>query len=249
MTKKKTILVTNDDGIYGPGLQPLVKELKRLGNVHVVVPDQERSGTSHSITLHKPLRIQSVDRNTWIMNGTPADCVRYGTLSLLKGNVDLIVSGINSGPNMGNDVVYSGTVAGAREGALLKKNSFAVSVADAVKPNFPLAATVARMFGKLMLRTTFKEQLYMNINVPSRMKGMQITRLGQRIYDEEIDCRVDPRGHKYYWLVGKFVKGIHEQGSDITAVSKDIVSITPLQINPAAEHLFPMFKQWIKDIK
>ena len=115
----KTILVTNDDGIYGPGLNPLVRELKKFAKVIVVIPDQERSGTSHSLTLHKPIRIQKVAPDTYLVNGTPADCTRYGALKLVPGGADAVISGINSGPNFGNDVNYSGTVAGAREGCML----------------------------------------------------------------------------------------------------------------------------------
>lgn len=244
----KTILITNDDGIYGPGLKPLIKELEKIGRVVVVVPDQERSGTSHSITLHKPLRIQKLDSRTYIANGTPADCVRYGALSLIKQKIDLVVSGINSGPNMGQDVAYSGTVAGAREGSFLRIPSFAISVAEPLKGNFPLAARVACKIARMIFRMKFPQEIYLNVNVPRKINGMEITSLGQRIYDEEIECRVDPRGQKYFWLSGKSVTGVPRQGTDITVVEEFLVSITPLHLDPSAREYFAVFKQWIKNL-
>jgi 5'-nucleotidase len=244
----KHILVTNDDGIYGPGLNPLVRELGKIAKVTIVVPDQERSGTSHSITLHKPLRIQKLNAQTYIVNGTPADCVRFGALSLMKRNVDLVVSGINSGPNMGHDVIYSGTVAGAREGALLKLPSFAISVADLIKSDFKLAARVALKLVKIILKEGLPADIYLNVNVPNKIKGYTITSLGQRIYDEEIECRTDPRGIKYYWLAGRFVSGVHQPGTDITVVEELNVSITPLQLNPTATQFFGVLNTWKQNL-
>lgn len=243
----KTILVTNDDGIYGPGLKPLVKELKKIAHVIVVVPDQERSGTSHSITLHKPLRILKLDPHTFIVNGTPADCVRFGILSLIKKKVDAIVSGINSGPNLGQDVIYSGTVAGAREGALLNIPSIACSIAKISDANFPLAAKNVRLLAQNIFSASLPRQIYLNVNVPHNVKGMQVTTLCKRIYDEKIDCRVDPRGQKYYWLAGKSVTGVIKKGTDIEAVENNYVSITPLKLDPTATDLFGTLNQWIED--
>lgn len=245
--RKRNILVTNDDGIYGPGLKPLINELRKLGKVVAVVPDQERSGTSHSITLHKPLRVQQLGVDTYLINGTPADCARYGILSLMKGKVDLVVSGINSGPNMGHDVIYSGTVAGAREGALLKVPAMAVSVAEMAGGNFALAAKVTAGMAKKIFQGKFPEGIYLNVNVPARVKGTRITALGQRKYDDTIECRTDPRGQKYYWLAGKFVSGVHQAGTDITVVTESYVSVTPLKLDPTAEELFPRFRTLLQD--
>ena len=249
MTKmKKTILVTNDDGIYGAGLNPLIRELKKIGKVVVIVPDQERSGTSHSITLHKPFRVQALGTMIYIANGTPADCVRYGARSLIKGKVDLVVSGINAGPNLGQDVIYSGTVAGAREGAILKIPSFAISIAELAKGNFSGAAKVAVSLAKKILGNKFPEDIYLNVNVPDKFKGTRITSLGTRIYDETIECRTDPRGLKYYWLAGRFISGLRQAGTDIAAVRDSQVSITPLQLDPTALQFFGMFQKWTKDL-
>lgn len=244
----KHILVTNDDGIYGPGLNPLVRELGKIAKVTVVVPDQERSGTSHSITLHKPLRIQKLSAQTYIVNGTPADCVRFGALLLMERNVDLVVSGINSGPNMGHDVIYSGTVAGAREGALLKLPAFAISIVELLRPDFKLAARVALKLAKAIFQNVLPPDIYLNVNVPNKVKGYAVTSLGQRIYDEEIECRTDPRGIKYYWLAGKFVSGVHQPGTDITVVEESRVSLTPLRLDPTATESFGVFDAWKKSL-
>jgi len=245
----KTILVTNDDGIYGPGLEPLVRELRKFARVVVVIPDQERSGTSHSLTLHKPIRIQKVSPDTYLVNGTPADCTRYGALRLVPGGADAVISGINSGPNFGNDVNYSGTVAGAREGCMLGLSSLAVSVAEPVGGNFNAAAKIAAGMAKSMLAKPLPANIYLNVNVPKKPKGYRVTFLGRRIYDEQIDCRTDPRGRKYYWLSGKPVTEAQEPGTDITEAKKGYVSITPLKIDPTAKELFKDFEEWAKLLK
>lgn len=245
---KKAILITNDDGIYGPGLKHLIKEMKKIGRVVVVVPDQDRSGVSHSITLHRPLRVEKLSHGVFTANGTPADCVRFGVIGLLKRKVDLVVSGINAGPNLGQDVLYSGTVAGAREGAVLCIPAFAVSVSNMKKPNFPATARFAGRLAKKILANSFPEKIYLNVNVPYRIRGVRITSLGQRVYDEEIECRTDPRGKKYYWLAGKFVTGLFQKGRDLTAVDNNQVSITPLQLTPTATEYIGMLEKWIKGL-
>lgn len=245
---KKNILVTNDDGIYGAGLRPLMKILESLGNVTTVVPDQERSGASHSITLHKPFRIHEVEPRLFFTNGTPADCVKYAVRHMFKGKVDLIVSGINSGPNLGNDVVYSGTVAGAREGAMLGISSFAVSVAELANGDFDQAAVVAgRIADNLLAMAVPLCRVYLNVNVPRGAKGMMLTAVGTRIYDEKVACRTDPRGKKYYWLAGRFVSGKHHEGTDITAVSNGFVSVTPLHLDPTAYNEFNRLGHLVRD--
>jgi len=244
----KTILVTNDDGFYGPGLKPLVNELKKLGKVVVIVPDKERSGTSHSITLHKPLRVYKPSSNTYMANGTPADCVRFGVLSILKGKADLIVSGINTGPNLGQDIVYSGTVAGAREGAYLGIPSAAISISEWGKYNFRNAAGVAKNVAKKLLREGLPSSTYLNVNVPSKIKGYRVTSIGKRIYDDQIECRMDPRGLEYYWMAGKFISGVEDPGTDIHAIRHSFVSITPLKLDPTAFETFGEVEKWIKDL-
>lgn len=247
--KKPTILITNDDGMYGPGLSPLISELRKIGRVLAIVPDSERSGTSHSITLHKPLRVYKTEKSIYAANGTPADCARFGVLQLAKGKVDLLVSGINTGPNLGQDVVYSGTVAGAREGAMLGIPSFAISIAEWGVNNFRNAAVVARKFAASLLDSGIDGKAYFNVNVPAKIKGYRITAVGKRIYDEDIECRTDPRGLDYYWMAGKFISGVEDPGSDILAIKKSFVSITPLKLDPTAFDLFGALDKWIKDLK
>ena len=235
-------------GFTGVGLRPLIRELQKLGTVTAIVPDQERSGASHSITLHKPFRIHEMEPGLYLTNGTPADCVKYGVRSLMKGKVDLIVSGINTGPNLGNDVVYSGTVAGAREGAMLGFSSFAVSVAEQVNGDFEQAARIAaRIAAHVMDMKCPLSKIYLNVNVPRIVKGMMLTSVGSRVYDENVECRTDPRGKKYYWLAGSFVAGEHHEGTDITAVAKGYVSITPLHLDPTAYNEFARLDSLVND--
>ena len=245
----KTILVTNDDGIYGPGLIPLVRELKKFAKVTVVIPDQERSGAGHALTLHKPIRVRKVDVNTYLVNGTPADCARCGVMKLIPCKIDVVISGINSGPNFGNDINYSGTVAGAREGCMLGISSFSISVAEPEKGNFDTAAKTATVIARSITEKPLPEKIFLNINVPRNPKGIRITSLGRRIYDDEIDCRVDPRGRKYYWLSGKLVTEAQIKGSDIDAANKGYTSVTPLKLDPTALELFGDFEKWAKGLR
>jgi 5'-nucleotidase len=174
--------------------------------------------------------------------------VRFGVLSILKGKVDLIVSGINTGPNLGQDVVYSGTVAGAREGAYLRIPSIAVSISEWGKYNFSKAARVARNVAKKMLTSSLTGSTYLNINVPAKIKGYRVTSIGKRIYDEQIERRMDPRGLEYYWLAGKFISGVEKPGTDIYAIKHSFVSITPLKLDPTAFESFGEVEKWIKDL-
>ena len=245
----KTILVTNDDGIYGPGLMPLVKELKKLAKVIVVIPDRERSGASHSLTLNKPIRIHKISPDTYLVEGTPADCTRYGALKLANSKVDAVISGINSGPNFGNDVNYSGTVAGAREGCLLGFSSLAVSIAEPSGGDFNAAAKITAKIAKSIISKPLPAKIFLNVNIPKKLKGIKITRLGRRIYDEQIDTRVDPRGHKYHWLTGQPVSEAQGEGTDITEAKKGYVSLTPIKTDTTASELFNDFEIWAKAIK
>lgn len=242
---KPRILISNDDGIYGLGLKPLIRQMRRLGEVIAIVPDGERSAASHSITLHKPFRVQTLPVeltakdviHVYITNGTPSDCVRFGILELLKGKkVDLIVGGINHGPNLGEDIVYSGTVAIAREGAMMGIPSFAVSVADGHKADFNSAAKVCLKIAKILLKNKKKlpPRIFLNVNIPWSLNHhlpLQVTRLGRRVYGKVIPSGIDPRGHQYYWLAGDIPKGIPEPGTDMSAVKSKKVSLTPLSVD------------------
>ncbi|MBI4369186.1 MAG: 5'/3'-nucleotidase SurE [Elusimicrobia bacterium] len=249
---KRTILLTNDDGIYGPGLKPLKSALSKLGHVVCIVPEQERSAASHALTLHKPLRVQQVSRNIYILNGTPADCTRFGILHLLMSKVDLVVSGINSGVNLGEDVIYSGTVAAAVEGAMLGLPAVAVSRPPEANPSayVPAAAAAARV-AKNVLKRNLPPGVCLNVNVPAarngrapKLKGFVVTQLGHRVYGKKVTIRRDPRGRHYYWLIGKNVLGVPTPGSDVEAFEKGYVTITPVTTDWTALAFLTDLKRW-----
>ena len=231
------ILVTNDDGIYAPGLQALAKSLKGLGRIVVVAPDREQSAVSHALTLHRPLRITALGQNRFAVDGTPADCVTLGVNEILKKKPDLIISGVNCGGNMGNDVHYSGTVSAAIEGVLMKIPAVAVSLVaeDDTHPYFETAARVACRILPKLLPILQRRSVAININVPNRpyhrLKGLQLTELGQRDYGNILFQKVDPRGKKYYWISGDRNSFARIQGTDCVAVGLGRVSITPLRVD------------------
>ena len=246
--QKPSILVCNDDGIYGPGLPPLAAALGPLGRVTVVVPEQERSAISHAITLHKPIRVRRVKTNTYIINGTPADCVRFGVLSLMKNRADIVVSGINKGPNLGVDTVYSGTLGAAREACVLGLQSVAVSLVDEGKGCFATAARFTRVLVRRLLQHPLPPQTCLNVNVPdrppARVRGVAVTHLGKRRYGKELTSRVDPRGQNYYWLAGETPTGIASPGSDVGAVEGGVISVTPISLDMTAHGQIAALKQW-----
>jgi 5'-nucleotidase len=231
------ILVTNDDGIYAPGLTALYQELRQLGEVAVVAPESEQSAVGHAISLSTPLRVKKVslagDGWGWAVSGTPADCVKIALAELLDGTPDLVVSGINLGPNVGINVLYSGTVSAATEAAILGvKQAVAVSL-DAYKDaDFP---TAARLTGKLLARLQeqpLAEPLCLNVNLPnlpeSAIKGLRLTRQDTAPLVERFDCRVDPRERVYYWLAGINDRKDLAPDTDYAALEAGYISITPL---------------------
>jgi len=242
------ILVTNDDGIHGRGIEHLVRALSGLGEVYVVVPDQQRSSTSHSLTLDKPLRIQKVEEKKYLVNGTASDCVRLGILGLMKEEVELLVAGINNGPNLGDDVSYSGTVGAALEGALLEVPSFALSLVLTGGYHFEVAANFAFFLAKKIVQRGLPKNVYLNVNVPDialeEIRGVEITRQGKRIYGKEILDRMDPRGEKYYWIAGENISGISEEGTDIAAIEHSKISITPLSVDHTDYKMVEALKKW-----
>ncbi len=229
------ILVTNDDGVYSPGIQILAKRLRELDSVAIVAPDRERSAAGHSMTLHRPLLIEELKELMYSVNGTPTDCVNIAVKGLLKETPRLVISGINKGPNLGDDVTYSGTVAGAIEGILLGIPSFAISLTAREDFLFAEAAEVAVRTAGQVLEQGLPAGTLLNINVPnlpiSEMQGTRITRLGKRIYHQMTVERVDPRGKKYYWIGGGEPDWEREEGTDLDAVDRKYVSITPLHLD------------------
>jgi len=242
------ILVTNDDGIHGRGIEHLVRALSGLGEVYVVLPDQQRSSTSHSLTLDKPLRVQKLEDKKFLVNGTPSDCVRLGILGLIKGDVDLVVAGINNGPNLGDDITYSGTVGAALEGTLLEIPSFALSLVLTGGYYFEVAANFGRFLAEKIIQQGLPKSVYLNVNVPDlaleEIRGVEITKQGKRIYGKEILERVDPRGERYYWIAGENISGISEEGTDIAAIEHSKISITPLSVDHTDYKMVEALKKW-----
>lgn len=242
------ILVTNDDGVYSPGIQILARRLRDLDRVVIVAPDRERSAAGHSMTLHRPLLIEQIKEDVYSVNGTPTDCVNIAIKGLLMETPRLVVSGINKGPNLGDDVTYSGTVAGAMEARILGVPSFAVSLVARQDFRFAEAADVSFGIASLIFEYGLSRETLLNVNVPnlplSEIRGTLITRLGKRIYHQMTVERVDPRGKKYYWIGGGEPDWEKEEGTDLDAVDRGYVSITPLHLDltdyGAFERLRPM---------
>lgn len=226
------ILVTNDDGIGAEGIRALAKAMGTLGNVTIVAPDREQSATSHALTLHRPLRMRKISERELGVDGTPTDAVLLGVHGFLKERPALVVSGINHGPNMGNDVLYSGTVAAASEGTFLGIPSVAISLATWDAADFGPSARVAQALVAQLLRRGLPAKTCLNVNIPpipfEEIKGVRVTRLGKRVYRDVIVEKTDPRGKLYYWIGGEEPTWENDDSSDFTAVERGYVSVTPL---------------------
>lgn len=226
------ILVTNDDGIYSEGLRKLAGVCRALGEVIIVAPDREQSAASHALTLNRPLRLLEIEKDEWIVDGTPTDCVNLAVLKLMKdARPDLVVSGINFGPNLGDDVTYSGTISAAFEGALLNIPSIAFSALVGPHFSFDRCAAFAGELIRIALERHRDPRVVLNVNFPVDFSGVRITRLGKRIYSEGVIERLDPRGRKYYWIGGEPPVWHPEEGSDFNAIQSGFVSITPLHLD------------------
>ncbi len=239
---RPSILVTNDDGVHSPGLHALAEALRPLGHVTVVAPDREKSAASHALTLHRPVALRPLAEDLFTVDGTPADCVYLGALSVLPAKPDLVASGINRGGNIGDDVTYSGTVAAAIEGTILGIPSFAISQvggegyergAQGVAFDFTQAARVAALVAERVLAEGLPDDILLNVNVPpAAARGIRCTRQGKHLYDQVVHEAVDPRGRRYYW-VGSGAPARLEQPeeTDYTTVARGYVSITPLHLD------------------
>lgn len=226
------ILVTNDDGVFSEGLKLLAQALKDIAEVTVVAPDREQSASGHSLTLHRPLRMQQIDTAVYSVDGTPTDCVNLGVLWLMKDSPpDLVVSGINFGVNMGDDVTYSGTVSATFEGTLLGIPSVAFSQEVGESFSFEKAASFAARFVETLCREALPGDLLLNVNIPmGTIRGVAFTRLGKRRYQQVVVEKTDPRGRKYFWIAGT-PKWQEEEGTDHAAVASGQVSVTPLHLD------------------
>lgn len=250
------ILVTNDDGIYSNGINALVSALSQKGNVYVCAPDSQKSACGHGITVSMPVMVKEVSSidgavNAWKISGTPVDCVKLGIGELIKEKIDFVFSGINHGGNLGTDVLYSGTVSGAVEGILLGIPSVAVSL-DSLNPEpEEFEATkkiVSEVFDKMANRELAPDTL-LNVNVPyipsEEIKGVKITKLGVREYDENFDGRRSPFGREYYWYSGKPVRNLKmEDDVDLKAVEDGYISITPIHYDLTNHKIMNTIKEW-----
>ncbi len=229
------ILLTNDDGIQAPALRVLAAELATLGRVTIVVPDRDQSATSHSLTLHRPLRIHRHPDGAVSIDGTPTDCVLIAFHGLLDEPPDLVVSGINHGPNMGEDVFYSGTVAAAIEGSMQGVPAIAASLVTHAPADFLEPARFVRRLAEEVAERGLGGSKVLNVNLPhlawSEIRGVRLTRLGTRVYSDTLIEKVDPRGRAYYWIGGQDPVWESHEGSDFHAVEHGYVSVTPLALD------------------
>lgn len=244
------VLITNDDGIHSAGLQALTDRIESIGRVAVVAPDRERSAIGHALTLHAPLRAEEIAANRWAVSGTPTDAVSLGIQTLLQEKPDLVISGINKGGNMGDDLTYSGTVAAAMEATLMGVPAMAISLAgQSFKyEDFAAASQVACRLAEAVLEHGLPADTFLNVNVPDKScRGLRLTRQGKRVYQDAVVQNLDPRGRSYYWIgAGKL--GFQDlAGTDFHAVNNGYVSVTPLHLDLTNYASLERLRQWQLD--
>ncbi len=252
MKDKPLILVTNDDGIYAPGIYALYQAMKAIGDAHVVAPDSERSAVGHAITISDPLRVWEYERNGeffgYAVNGTPGDCVKLGVKAILQQEPDLVVSGINQGANTAINVIYSGTVSAATEGTIMGIPSIAFSVTTFKKTDFSVAAEFAQKLALLVLEKGLPEGTLLNVNIPplprEEIKGVKITRQGKGRYEEYFEKRVDPMNRNYYWLAGKKLLLDSDPDVDDVAVMQQYIAITPIHFDLTNYKAMDELRKW-----
>ena len=247
--RRPRILCTNDDGIHAPGLDILVEVARQLGDVTVVAPDRQQSATSHSLTVHRPLRVTRTDPSSHVIDGTPTDCVLIAVNSLMPSPPDFVFSGVNHGPNMGEDVLYSGTVAAAMEGTILGIPSVAVSFASRAEDRLAgYGPSLTGILRSLVGRPDFPDETFFNINLPDipadELKGVRITTLGRRVYSDSLTRREDPSGREYFWIGGGVSSWSGRDDSDFRAVRAGYASLTPLHLDLTNYSLINEVKTW-----
>ncbi|MEW6029246.1 MAG: 5'/3'-nucleotidase SurE [Chloroflexota bacterium] len=250
------ILVTNDDGVQAPGLLALAQEMRKLGAVTVFAPDRNWSASGHVKTMDRPLRVKETllaDGTTaFTSDGAPSDCVALALLGMVEEKIDLVISGINPNANIGHDVTYSGTVTAAMEAVIDGIPAIAVSLDSPEKHagalDYSTAAVVGRRVAEKVIADGLPEGVLLNVNVPyrkeSELKGYMVTRQGLRVYRDELDRRLDPRGKPYYWIGGEAPTGVDEPGTDFGALAAGYVSITPLQLDLTHYKAMDVLKKW-----
>ena len=253
MTQTKPhILVTNDDGITAPGILALKDTLAEVGRVTVLAPNRNWSASGHVKTMHKPLRVDEVTlpdgTRALATDGAPSDAVALAFLGLVERPIDVVVSGVNHGANLGHDVTYSGTVAAAMEGTIAGVPAIAVSLASHTYDDYSLAARFAALLTHQVLARGVPQGVLINVNVPPMpadgMAGVLVTRMGLRIYRDELVRRVDPRGRPYYWIGGPEPTGVEKEGTDIWAIANGYISVTPLRLDLTDHNLLETVQEW-----
>jgi 5'-nucleotidase len=252
----KHILVTNDDGVNAPGLFALVQEMRKLGNVTILAPDRNWSGGGHVKTLDRALRVKEVrladGTQAFASDGAPSDCVALATLGYFKETIDLVVSGINAGANLGHDVTYSGTVTAAMEAVIAGIPAIAVSLetldGHVGDIDYGPAAHAASRIVRQVIENGLAHEILLNVNVPfltdEKIRGIVLARQGLRVYHSRLDERIDPRNKPYYWIGGDAPTGVPERGTDVGALAEGFVSVTPLQLDLTAYRALTDLNTW-----
>ncbi|MDF2592328.1 MAG: stationary-phase survival protein SurE [Clostridia bacterium] len=248
------ILISNDDGIHATGIKALALAMQELGEVYVIAPERNKSATGHAVTMHTPLRSKKMDIfgekiKAWWVNGTPADCIKLGVENLMKVKPDLIVSGINMGENLGTDVIYSGTVSAAVEGAIFGIPAIAFSYEDHDATDMTAVGMAAKEICKQILSHGIPKDHIFNVNIPKfnsieEIRGIKTCKLGIKIYKNNFEVRKDPNGNDYYWLAGELIEMPEDIDTDIYAVKNKYISITPIDIDMTDYSLMSEVKSW-----
>ena len=251
----KHIMLTNDDGVHAPGLKILFQQSLDLGKTVIIAPEHDNSAASHSLTMSRPLRVREIAENIYTINGTPTDCVTIGIGKILPQKPDLVISGINPGPNLGDDVSYSGTVSAAIESTMLGIPSIAVSLAAESEPlHYGTAAAFVARLAKIILEKGLPKDTLLNVNVPNTasegIEGVAFTRRGRKLYDDAIKETFDPWGRKHYWIGGGTPSFDAGEDTDSAAISVNKISITPMHLDPTNyEALKFLQKDWSELLK
>ena len=244
------ILLSNDDGYFSPGIEALARVLGEVAEITVVAPERDRSGASNSLTLDRPLSLKRAANGYYHVNGTPTDCVHLAVTGMLDYRPDMVVSGINLGANMGDDTIYSGTVAAATEGFLLGVPSLAVSLCSKVGAHFETAAKIALELVRTIQQQAASEPVLLNVNIPdvpyAALAGRRVTRLGKRHKAEPVVRTVTPRHETVYWVGAAGEAQDAGEGTDFHAVANNFVSITPLQIDLTHNAQLPLIRRWLQ---
>src|SRR3990167_1945895 len=247
------ILLSNDDGFLAPGLNVLANVLGEIADITVVAPDRNRSGASNSLTLDNPLRVMTAENGFFSVNGTPTDCVHLAVTGLLQEMPDMVVSGINEGSNLSDDVLYSGTVAAATEGRFLGLPSIAISLEGPRCHHYDTAAQIAKILVEQLRATPLTFDTILNVNVPdlpfSELHGIQVTRLGTRHKAEPTIKAIDPRGRKIYWIGQPGPEQDAGPGTDFYAVNSGYVSVTPLQLDLTQYKVLDELSTWVQSLQ